>query len=425
MEFTKEQLSDVICKHAEKENGFHDLMEMMINGMMVAERREYLRDGTAAGNKGNGFRPGRSYGQGRSLTFRIPRDRYGNFHPRILAILRDQEDECERLAGTLYAKGLTQEQVGDVFNDIYGEQYSKSSVSRMIDYLRADVSEWLDRSLERYYPIVFVDCVYIKVHRKRSVDNEAFYVILAVKEDQTREVIGIYNKPTESATGWGEMLESIRSRGAERIGLICADGLRGLEDVVSAVYPGTPLQRCVTHLKRNLISDVRNGDKGEVAEDLRLVFRTGETGYTADKAWERWLEFCGKWGRYYRGIRKKGGDCSYKAYFTYLNYDRRIQSMIYTTNWIERLQKDFRRVTRMRGAMPNEESVLLLMGKTAMDKKAYLRKVPRIDFDKTLFPDERPSADVVLRPTNLAHGQADVKGETSGEPPLTSAEPLA
>lgn len=84
----------------------------------------------------------------------------------------------------------------------------------------------------------------------------------------------------------------------------------------------------------------------------------------------------------------RGEDASYKAYFTYLNYDHRIQSMIYTTNWIERLQKDFRRVTRMRGAMPNEESVILLMGKTAMDKKSYLRQVPRIDLDKDLFPDE-------------------------------------
>ena len=91
--------------------------------------------------------------------------------------------------------------------------------------------------------------------------------------------------------------------------------------------------------------------------------------------------FCEKWGKYYRGIRKRGQDPSCKAYFTYLNYDHRIQPMIYTTNWIERLLKDFRRVTRMRGAMPNEESVLLLMG-----KKSYLRQVPRIDLDKTLFP---------------------------------------
>lgn len=335
MDFTKEQLSELICKHSEKENGLHDLMEIMLESLMVSERREYLHEEGVAGNKCNGYRPGRTYGHGRTLTFRIPRDRYGNFHPRILAILRDQEEECERLAGTLYTKGLTQEQVGEVFNDIYGEHYSKASISRMLDYLRKDVTDWLERSLESYYPVVFIDCVHIKVHRKRSVDTEAFYVVLAVKEDKTREVLGIFNKPTESALGWGEMLHDLYERGVGKIGLICADGLKGLEDVISEVFPGTKLQRCTTHLKRNILSDVRNGDKGDVAEDLRHIFRTGDRNYTVEQAWSEWQQFCAQWGRYYRSIRKRGEDASYKAYFTYLNYDHRIQSMIYTTNWIE------------------------------------------------------------------------------------------
>ncbi len=157
MEFTKEQLSELICKHTEKENGLQDLMEIMLESLMVSERREYLQEEGLSGNKCNGYRPGRTYGHGRTLTFRIPRDRYGNFHPRILAILRDQEEECERLAGALYTKGLTQEQVGEVFGDIYGEHYSKASISRMLEYLRRDVTEWLERSLESYYPVVFID----------------------------------------------------------------------------------------------------------------------------------------------------------------------------------------------------------------------------------------------------------------------------
>ena len=114
----------------------------MLESMMVAERGEYLR-GIDDGNKGNGYRLGHTYGHGRRLEFRIPRDRYGNFHPQILAILRNQEEECEKLAGTLYTKGLTQSQVGEVFDEIYGEHYSKASISRMIEYVRKDVSEWL------------------------------------------------------------------------------------------------------------------------------------------------------------------------------------------------------------------------------------------------------------------------------------------
>ena len=228
----------------------------------------------------------------------------------------------------------------------------------------------------------------MKIHRKRSVETEAFYVVLAVREDKRREVLGIFNKPTESALGWGEMLAELHERGVRKIGLVCADGLKGLEDVISAVFPGTSLQRCTTHLKRNLLSCVRNGDKGELAEDLRQLFRTGDRSYTVERAWEQWQALCEKWGKDYRSFRRRAEDPAYKAYFTYLNYEARIQSMIYTTNWIERLQKDFRRVTRMRGAMPSEESVLLLMGKTAMDKKSYLRPVPRIDLDRVYSPSE-------------------------------------
>jgi len=103
MDLTKVQISELMHKHAERENGLHDLLEIMLESMMVAERSEFLR--TAPSNKGNGYRPGHTYGNGRRLEFRIPRDRYGNFHPQILAILRNQEEECDRLAGALYTKG--------------------------------------------------------------------------------------------------------------------------------------------------------------------------------------------------------------------------------------------------------------------------------------------------------------------------------
>ena len=135
MHFTKVQISELMRKHAEQENGLHDLMEIMLESMMVAERSEFLLENPS--NKGNGYRPGHAYGQGRKLEFRIPRDRYGNFHPQILAILRDQEEECDRLTGALYTKGLTQEQVGDVFDRIYGRHYSKSSISRMVESVNA------------------------------------------------------------------------------------------------------------------------------------------------------------------------------------------------------------------------------------------------------------------------------------------------
>ena len=152
MHFTKVQISELMRKHAEKENGLHDLMEIMLESMMVTERSEFLHENPQ--NKGNGYRFGHACDQGRKLEFRIPRDRYGNFHPRILAILCNQEEKCDRLARVLYTKGLTQEQVGDVFEHIYGQHYSKSSISRMVDSVRTQVNAWLKRSLESYYPVI-------------------------------------------------------------------------------------------------------------------------------------------------------------------------------------------------------------------------------------------------------------------------------
>ena len=385
MDLTKLQLSELMCKHASKGNGLHDLMEIMLESMMVAERGEFLADNP--GNKGNGYRPGRTYGQGRKLEFRIPRDRYGNLHPQILAILRDQEEECDRLAGVLYTKGLTQEQVSDVFDQIYGQHYSKSSISRMVECVRMQVNEWLERGLEEYYPVVFVDCVHIKIHRKRSVATEAFYVALAVTEEGTREVLGIFNMPQESATGWSDIFDKLKERGVQRIGLMVADGIKGLDTVIGEKFPRTPLQRCITHLKRNMFAKVRHGDKAALAADLRDIFRTGQRDYTVETAWTKWQEMCDKWGKDYRAIKLLRNSADYKAYMTYLNYAPEIQAMIYTTNWIERLNRDFRRVTRMRTAMPNEESVLTLMGSVAMDHKAFDRALPNITVDKALFPD--------------------------------------
>lgn len=372
-------------KHCEKKNGLHDMLEILLESMMVAERAEFLS--SSQGNKGNGYRPGSTYGHGRKLEFRIPRDRYGAFHPRILAVLRNQEEECDRLAGALYTKGLTQEQVSEVFAQIYGGHYSKSGISRMLESVRTQVSVWLGRGLETYYPLLFVDCVHIKVRRNHSVACEAFYVALAVTKEGTREVIDISDMPVESATGWGCIFDRLKERGLQRIGLVVADGIKGLDTVVGEKFPGTRLQRCVTHLKRNMLAKVRHEDKAELAADLRGVFLTGQYGYTVDKAWENWQGLCDKWGGAYKSIGRLRNNEDYRFYMTYLNYAPEIQAMIYTTNWIERLNRDFRRVTRMRAALPNEDSVMVLMGSVAMDHKAFDRVLPNITCDKTLFPE--------------------------------------
>ena len=134
---------------------------------------------------------------------------------------------------------------------------------------------------------------------------------------------------------------------------------------------------------------VKHGDKLALAEDLRDIFRSGERTYTRDMAWRRWQDFCDRWGKTYRSFKMMSDNLYYMDYFTYLDYDYRIQSMIYTTNWIERLQKDFRRVTKMRGTMPNDESVLTLMGKTAMEKTVTEDNFPELIMTRRCSPTKQ------------------------------------
>lgn len=214
------------------------------------------------------------------------------------------------------------------------------------------------------------------IHCKLSVEIEAFYVVLAVREDKRREVLGEFIKPTERALGWGELLAELQERGVQKIGLVCADGLKGVEDVISTVLPGIPLQHCTLHLKRNLLSCVHNGDKGELDEGLPLVSRTGNCSYTVERAWEQWQALCEKWGAGLLQLSTIGRRSCLHGLLTYQNYGARIQSMIYTTNCIDLLQKGFRCITRMRCVTLKEESILLLIGKMAMDKESHLRPVP-------------------------------------------------
>ena len=167
-----------------------------------------------------------------------------------------------------------QEQVSDVFDQIYGQHYSKASISRMVECVRTQVNEWLEKGLEEYYPVVFVDCVHIKIHRKRSVATEAFYVALTVTEEGTREILGIFNIPQESETDWDDIFDRMKDRGLQRVELMMADGIKGLDSVIGEKFPGTPLQHCVTHLKRNMFAKLRHGDKAALASDLRDIFRT-------------------------------------------------------------------------------------------------------------------------------------------------------
>jgi len=388
IDLTDDQLQDIIQNILNKEHGLNELLEHILNGLMKTERSHWMASQAGPDNKANGYRPGQAIGHGRKLSLRIPRDRLGNFQPVLWAMLRDQHEEVRRLCFELYGKGLTTSEVGRITQKIYGQAYSSSAISSFTQQLAEQIHAWRQRPLAERYPVILIDAIHKKV-RRGHVSSEAFYVVMGLTKAMQREILAIESIPSESAGGWNELLESLKNRGLRQTDLVIADGLPGLDQVIHKAFPEARHQKCVTHLKRGILTKVKAADKDCVAEDLRDVFLTGQRNYTRGQAIDRFNRFATRWGETYPSIQRLANNEDMEYYFTYLDFDRRIQSMIYTTNWIERLNKKFRRSLKIRNALPSVESALLLLAKVAIDteESTYQFPIYNFKFDNTLFPD--------------------------------------
>jgi len=329
------------------------------------------------GDVSNGFRGRRVCHGGKVFELRVPRSRNNHFYPMLLGVLKDQEEEAQKLVSSLYCSGLTTEQVGKIYEQFYGKHYSKSQVSRLLNTAREDVNAWLGRELDHRYPIIYIDATYVLTRRDDSVSNEAYYTVLGVKEDRTREVLAVVNFPTESATNWKDVFEDLKERGVAVIDLLVCDGLPGIENVLAETFPKADLQLCTVHLKRNIAGKVKPRDKKQVMEELKHICAPDQWEISPEKAFEKFKEFITRWQKSYPVLKRYCHD-RYRFYFTYFKYEREIRGMIYTTNWIERLNRDYKRVINMRGAMPNPQAVILLMGTVAQNADIY--KYPIYNF---------------------------------------------
>jgi len=381
MRFTQPQFTKIIEDIIEKEDGLNTILKTTLEAMMKAERTEYKK---SVNDYSNGYRSRKAFGDGKMIELKVPRTRKG-FYPVVLGLLKDQQKETQNLAFELYKSGLTTDQVGDIFDEIYGKHYSTSQVSRMFGDARKEIELWLDRPLNNYYTIIYIDAVFISTRRVDNVSKEAYYTVLGVRPDRTREVLGVFNFPTEGSSQWVSIFKQLKARGVERIDLVVSDALKSIEDAIWKVFGDSEVQLCTVHLLRNYMKRVKPKHKKELADDFKDVFRTDDRRDTKQEAKQRFKAFCDKWSKYYPYFKKQKSNPRIDLYFTYIGYHYRIRSMIKTTNWIERLNRDFKRTTRMRGALPNPEATLLLLGAVARDKKAYLRKVPMLNYEQEKF----------------------------------------
>jgi transposase-like protein len=386
VKLSKKQLSEAILSQLSEENGLNDVFKMTLEGLMSLERDEIVQNDPS--NKGNGYRKVNSLGFGKGFRLSVPRDRLGVFRPYVLDLIREDESRIREACFELYSKGLTTKDVGSIIEKLYGKSYSESSISNITKGFCQQMETWRKRTLEANWAVIYIDCIFIKV-RRDTVESEAFYVLLGLKDDYTREVIGVYNFPSESASNWTEVVKDVQARGVKKVNLFVSDGLTGIEDALKKAFPKTPLQTCIVHYMRSLSKHIRPKDKGEFCEDLKQVFDPNRNDDTVEKAKKRLIVMAEKWQKNYPTPAKKMKEDAQNKHilFQYMNYDYRIRSMIYTTNWIERLNKSFRKTLKVRGSLPSIESALVLISKVAMDvnEETYKYKIANFKYDDKLF----------------------------------------
>ena len=365
IQFTKEQLKYAINEHIKQGEGVQELLGMVLNSVMKCERDVYLSD-SKSGNKGNGYRLVKNSSLGNGVHFRIPRDRLGHFQPMVMELIHNQTEKIHNLAFHLYGSGLSTRQIERILSEMYGSGYSKSSISRIRDEYNELLSSWLHKSLDSYYPVIYIDATHVKV-RRDTVSSEAFYVILGLKEDHTREILGVVNYPTESSSNWEDVLEDLKSRGLENVGLIVSDDLSGLTESVSKHFPEASQQKCILHFQRNLNKKIRVSDRKPFSQELKQLFNPDQEGLSKKEAVEALKSFIGKWDSKYPKLAKLTLNPNIELLFTYLDYDKDIRRMIYTTNWIERLNKSFKRTLKNRNALPSIDAAMKLFAYTGIE----------------------------------------------------------
>ena len=292
-----------------------------------------------------------------SFELQTPRDRTGTFEPQIMKKHQTTlSDEIEHKILSLYGLGMSYRDITSHIKEMYGIELSTGTLSTVTDRILDKVRQWRSRPLERIYPIVWLDAIHYKIRQEGKVITRAVYTVLGINLEGHKEVLGLYLSESEGATFWLQVLTDLSNRGVQDILIVCVDGLKGFPEAIESLYPEAEVQLCVVHQIRNSLKYVSYKDKKAFMQDLKEVYRasTKEAGEIALEALED------KWGDKYP-IVIKSWNRNWERLSVYFKYPEEIRRAIYTTNIIESVHSQFRRLTKTKGAFPNEDSLLKLL----------------------------------------------------------------
>lgn len=286
-----------------------------------------------------------------------PRDRAGSFAPQIVKKHQTHlTDELERKVIALFALGNSYQDIRGHINELYGMSLSNGTLNAITDKLLPELEAWRERDLEAIYPIVWLDAIHYKIKENGRYTSKAIYTLLGLTIDGKKELLGLYLSDQEGAHHWLSVLTDLHNRGVKDILIACIDGLKGFPEAIESIYPQTEIQHCVIHQIRNSLKYVASKNRKAFMADLKGVYKAA-TLHAAETALD---ELEAKWGDKYpmviKSWRSKWPTLS--AYFKYPDY---LRSAIYTTNAVEAVHRQFRKLTKTKGGFANENSLLKLL----------------------------------------------------------------
>lgn len=329
-----------------------------IDSLMEIERGEYLEQ-AKRNDKGNGFY-GRAFNSlsKNCLKINVPRTRTGAFSPDTLELVKISQEQVNELCLSLYKKGMTSRDISDLMKELFGEGVSATKITNLSKVFHQFRMAWEQSRLETHYLVMFCDCLFVTVRRGDSYAREAVYVAYGVREDYKRELLALSINPTESASEWAEQWETLMKRGVEKVDLIVADGLSGLEQEVHRVFPNSQFQKCAVHKMRNILNKTRPQDKHAMAEDLKEIFNNFENGATVEHALAKIETLCDKWKTRYPYLHRFFNEETTEYYFTYIRFNPKVRRMIYTTNSIENVNRVIRKATKNKLSFESPDTLL-------------------------------------------------------------------
>jgi len=338
-----------------KEGAVRPLIKRLIEASLEGEMDAHLAES----------RPNRRNGKGRKqvktsvgeVSIETPRGREGSYQPELIPKRqRTLGPSLENKVVSLYSAGMSYKDISDHIDEMYGMELSAAQLTAITDKVWPEIEEWRSRALDEVYPFVWLDALFYKVRQDGQIKSMAAYMVLGMNTEGEKDLLGIYLAETESSGFWLHVLSDLQQRGVKDIFIACIDNLKGFREAIVALFPKTDVQLCIVHQIRNSMRYIPYREQGKVIADMKTIYKAGDL----DQAEVALEAFDNKWNKKYPAMVKSWKH-NWEGLSSFYNYPEQIRRIMYTTNSIEGFNRQIRKATKTKGALPSERALYKLL----------------------------------------------------------------